>query len=127
MDEEEPDLGNISATTSSSSDANISGDSYTDRLDLYLQDENQVQIGQRSLTTVIQQEMALFESSKIRPANLEKLYLALKTIRPTSVESERAFSALGRFITPLRTRLSDRSLDGLIFMRQHFLRNRQIY
>ena len=31
--------------------------------------------------------------------NLEKLYAALKTIKPTSVEAKRAFSALGYFVS----------------------------
>ena len=49
-----------------------------------------------------------------------QIYRALLTIRPTSVESERAFSSLGLFATRLRTRLSDESLDALVFMRQFY-------
>ena len=44
------------------------------------------------------------------------------TIRPTSVEAERAFSAMGLFATRLRTRLSDVCLDALVFMRQYYKR-----
>ena len=68
----------------------------------------------------VKKEMSLFEATKKRPENLEKLYRALLTIKPTSVEPERAFSAMGLFITKLRNRLNDDSIDGLIFMRQYY-------
>ena len=43
---------------------------------------------------------------------------AMKTIKPTSVEAERAFSAMGFFATKLRNRMGDKTLDGLITLRQ---------
>ena len=55
-----------------------------------------------------------------RPKHLELLYKALKTIKPTSVESERAFSAMGFFVTKIRSSMSDKTLDALITMRQHY-------
>ena len=74
-----------------------------------------------NLNQVIRKEMGLFEATKTRPVNIEKSeYQALLTIKPTSVESERAFSSLGLFATRLRTRLSDESLDALVFMRQFY-------
>ena len=45
------------------------------------------------------------------------------TIKPTSVEAKRAFSALGFFVTKLRNRMSDKTLDALITMRQHHKKN----
>ena len=45
---------------------------------------------------------------------------ALLTMKPTSVEPERAFSAMGLFITKLRNRLNDDNIDSLIFMRQYY-------
>ena len=48
-------------------------------------------------SNLIKKEMALFEASKSRPKNLDKLLNALKTISPTSVEAERVFSSLGLF------------------------------
>ena len=39
--------------------------------------------------------MQLFEATKKRLDNLEKLYHVLLTIRPTSVEPERAFCVMG--------------------------------
>ena len=48
------------------------------------------------------------------------LYKALMTIKPTSVEAKRAFSAMGFFVTKLRNRMSDKTLDALITMRQRY-------
>ncbi len=69
---------------------------------------------------VVQKEMLLFEASKKRPENLEKLFQALCTIKPTSVEAERAFSAMGFFASKIRNRLNDDTLDALMFLRQYY-------
>ena len=53
-----------------------------------------------------------------RPKYLDMLYQALKTIKPTSVEAERAFSTIGFFATKIRNRMGDKTLDALITMRQ---------
>ncbi|CAK8695489.1 unnamed protein product [Clavelina lepadiformis] len=58
------------------------------------------------------------EASGKRPANLQTLYEALLTIQPTSVEAERAFSACGLFVTKLRSRLQDSTIDALCFIRR---------
>lgn len=50
-----------------------------------------------------------FKSSNLTP-NLEMLKNALKTIPPTSVESERAFSSCGLFVTKIRSRLADKTI-----------------
>jgi len=55
-------------------------------------------------------EISFFEATKKRSNNLEKLFHALLTIKPKSVEPERAFSATGLFVIKLRNRLNDESL-----------------
>ena len=70
----------------------------------------------------IKQEMAVFENLGERPKTLEMLFKALMTIPASSVESERAFSAAGLFVSKLRTSLSDNSVDMLCFMRSHLLK-----
>ena len=52
---------------------------------------------------IVQKEMLLFETSKRRPKNLERLFNALKTIKPTSVEAERAVFVLGYFANKIRS------------------------
>ena len=66
---------------------------------------------------MVEKECEVFEASGIRPANLHALYEALLTIQPTSVEAERAFSACGLFVTKLRSRLHDSTIDALCFTR----------
>ena len=47
------------------------------------------------------------------PPLLNKLFNALQSIPPTSVESERAFSITGQFATKLRKKLADNTLNSL--------------
>lgn len=68
----------------------------------------------------LSKELDIFEATGERTQNITLLLDALKTIPPTSIESERAFSAAGLFITKLRTRLSDRSVDTLCFLRSYY-------
>jgi hypothetical protein len=56
---------------------------------------------------------------------LEKLFKALKTFPPTSIEAERAFSSAGIFITKLRNRLSQTTIDALMFLKHFFNKNVQ--
>ena len=51
---------------------------------------------------------------------LEKLYSALLSVRPTSVESEHTFSTTGLFATKLRSKLSDEHLSDLVILKFHF-------
>ena len=92
-------------------------------------------------------DMESFEATGKRPENLEQIYKALSSVPPTSAESEvrhicigsvpdtvwnrltnefenivffqRAFSCVGLYVTKLRTRLSDRSIDNLFFLRKN--------
>ena len=48
-------------------------------------------------------EFKLFEATKQRSSKLDRLCSALMTIKPTSVESERAFSMAGLFVTKIRS------------------------
>jgi len=57
---------------------------------------------QTARSQVVKKEMNLFDTTKKRPENLDKLYHALLTIKPTSVEPERAFSAMELFTTKIR-------------------------
>ena len=65
-------------------------------------------------------EFDIFEATGVKITNIIRLKNALESIPPTSVEAERAFSAVGLFITKLRTRLSDRSVSRLSFLRTYY-------
>ena len=83
-------------------------------------DKNEEQQCNNVSSRVVQKEMMLYEINKRRPNNLEKLYAALKTIKPTSVEAERAFSALGCFVSKIRNRLNDDTIYALLFLRHYY-------
>ena len=70
-------------------------------------------------------EFHLFDATGQRTTNIDLLLDALKSIPPTSVESERSFSAAGPFVTKLRRRLSDRSVDRLCLLKSYY-RSQQI-
>ena len=73
-----------------------------------------------SMATVIRQEMSLFEGGGGRGRILQWVYDYLLSVPPTSVESERAFSAAGVVCSKLRTRLGDETLDNLCMLRTFF-------
>ena len=72
-------------------------------------------------------EVQLFEmNGKLhRGPNLEFVYKSLLSVTPTSVESERAFSAAGYLCNKFRSRLSDENLNNLLFLRAHFQKENQ--
>ena len=47
----------------------------------------------------LEQEFQIYEKSYQKSENLKKLEKALLTIKPSSVESERIFSSVGRIVT----------------------------
>ena len=77
-----------------------------------------------TLEEVIKQEMNLFEATRKRPTKLALLFNALLSILPKSVEVERAFFAAGLFVTKMRSRLSDKSLNALTFLRSYYMKNK---
>ena len=92
-------------------------------LDSFLHEEHRSETVVKTWKEIVKQECALFESTKRRPENLENLYQALLTAKPTSVEPERAFSVMNFFLNKIRNRMSDRKLDAMIWMRQYLKKN----
>ncbi|GFW58178.1 uncharacterized protein TNCV_2743221 [Trichonephila clavipes] len=60
---------------------------------------------------IMKQWMQLFDSTENPSPNFIKLCEALKTITPTSFEADRAFYDAALFVTKLRIRLSDESIN----------------
>jgi hypothetical protein len=63
----------------------------------------------------IEEEMALASKTGELTAKLAKLHQAVLSIPASSVESERAFSVASRFVTKIRSRLGDATLDNFAF------------
>jgi hypothetical protein len=66
------------------------------------------------------QELSLFRAGAQRGILLEGAYVSLLSIKPTSVDSERAFSAAAFLKTKFRCRLSEGPLDDLCVLRGFF-------
>ena len=78
-----------------------------------------------SPTNVNDEMMNYARNPRKRPQILNKLLSALKTIPPSSIEAERAFSTCGIYATKLRTKLNDDSLDALIFLNKYYKKERK--
>lgn len=94
-----------------------------EKLEKTLHKSSSVSSATASLHSALSKEFAVFEATGQRTYNLQILHKALLSIQPTSVESERAFSAAGLFITKLRSRLSDKSVNAMCVLRDHFKRS----
>ena len=68
----------------------------------------------------LNKEMALFEATGNKSKYLNLVDQALSSILATSVEAERAFSAIGLFKTKLRSRLNESSVDSLMVSKAFF-------
>ena len=65
-------------------------------------------------------EMSLFEATGDKYKKLSLIEDALNTIPPISVEEERVFTAAGHFVTKLRSRLSENSVDSLMVLKAYY-------
>lgn len=74
------------------------------------------------IVKLLKHELTGYEKSFVLGENLQKMLAALKTIQPTSTESERVFSLAAHICTKRRVRLSDRSLNNICFLKSYFLR-----
>lgn len=77
---------------------------------------------EKFLLKMIRQELNLFENGGNHGMLLSKAYECLLLVRPTSIESERAFSACGYLCSKIRSRMNDETLHHLCFLRAFFQR-----
>ncbi len=78
------------------------------------------------LLKLVRQEMRLLEGGGGRGRYLTKVYNYLLGVKPTSIESERAFSSCVYLCPKIRCRMSDRTLDNLSFLRAYFQAQKQV-
>ena len=68
-------------------------------------------------------EVNLFCAGRLQKTQtINELHQALLTIPPTSVEAERVYYTSGLFLTKLRSKLSDHTIDMLVFLKFYFVR-----
>lgn len=71
---------------------------------------------------VIQKELSLYELTGDLTPGLKMLFSALKSIKPTSTDSERVFSDSVNICSKRRSSLSDDSINELCFLKSYFRR-----
>lgn len=89
-------------------------------LKLLLQKDSVPVVENSNKLKCLQQEFTLFKNTGTRTENLEKIYNALLSIKPTSTDVERVFSVCTSFCTKIRSRLSDKSLNALVFLKFYY-------
>lgn len=80
--------------------------------------------GEFDLMGFVMTEKAIYDNKGERGVYLTQAYTYLASILPTSVESERVFSSAGYFCNKIRSSLSDKMLDALLFLRTYYQEKR---
>ena len=75
----------------------------------------------RPETDTFTKEFNLHVSGGERTRTLQQTYQALLVVPLTSVEAERVFPTSGLYLTKIRYRMSDSTLDILMFLKFYFL------
>lgn len=74
----------------------------------------------KKVSTDVSAEMGLAIKTGDLTDRLKKLLRALNSVQASSIASERAFSTAGRFVTKIRNRLGDSTLDSYCFAHHKF-------
>ena len=73
-------------------------------------------------STSIKREFTAFEAYGHESLNIIRLRQMINSIRPTSTDFERTCSVASKFVSKLRTRFSDTSVNALVFLKFRFKR-----
>lgn len=74
----------------------------------------------------ISKDFKFYDLHKKKSPQLENLFLALCSIQPTSVQSERNFSLASCFVTKIRSLLSHQHIDMLCFLKSKFMTEKKM-
>ena len=103
----------------------LTGISFAEKLSKKLSEASYIQSAPKQHTPC-SEEFKVFIKTEEKSENLKKLETALNTIQVSSVESERAFSAAGLFLTKLRCRMADATLDRRCFLKAYFQNKKKL-
>lgn len=78
---------------------------------------NRKELSNNNIRNIINDELNCFEANKHLGLNLNKLINDLECIKPISISPERTFSVAGQFKTKIMSKLSDKSLDSLVYFK----------
>lgn len=75
---------------------------------------------EKDFVKVLKKEMTAYKTDGVKGKYLTLMHDYLLTLKPTSVEAERAFSAAGYICSSIRSRLGDNTIDAICFLRSFF-------
>lgn len=75
---------------------------------------------EKDFEKVLKKEMTAYKTDGVKGKYLTLMHDYLLTLKPTSVEAERAFSAAGYICSSIRSRLGDNTIDAICFLRSFF-------
>lgn len=111
----------LERTESCDDDATVAEKTFEEKLNAAINSVNEINDSKSMATCCIKKNLQFFEGCGKKPESVQNLFNALLTIQPTSVESERIFSLAGLFLTKIRNRLSDESINALSVLKTHYL------
>ncbi|GBP39998.1 hypothetical protein EVAR_39227_1 [Eumeta japonica] len=76
--------------------------------------------------SIVKKEFLLFVQNGKRSPNIESMYKALLSVKPTSTENERVFSISVNIVNKIRNRLSDKAINALVFLKAYFIRQSKL-
>ena len=101
--------------------------SYSEELQKVLEKASSEEKPVEKQFATLKEELSWFEKNPnpmTRPPTLQKLLYALGTIQVASVEAERIFSICGSFVTKVRSRLEDDTIDALVYLKKYYIRQK---
>ena len=101
--------------------ADLSSMSKSERCSHFLASQDKSMQSDTKLEFTLSDEFHLFQKTFEKTRRLKLLEDALLTLKPTSVESERIFSNVGRIATKYRMNLTDNNLNALVVLRAYYL------
>jgi hypothetical protein len=107
--------------------------SLEDELNIYLQNSTSSAVhkssshAQSAMEKQLRKEVDFYKETNNKGELLVCLENWLLTIKPTSIEPERSFSNAGIICIKIRSRLSDKTLDTLCFLRFFYQQQRNAY
>ena len=93
----------------------------SEKLKRFLSNQNPTESPIKNEKLSISDEFRMYKRTGQKTKRLRLLEKALMNLKPSSVESERIFSSVGRIATKYRMRLNDDNLNALVVLRAYYL------
>lgn len=111
------DSSSSSSFPSPGSPSTYSTTTLADRIGLI---KKQKVVATLTLKERLQIELKTYKLSNVKGPMLQKIEIALDSLRPSTIDAERVFSISGQFCSKLRSRMNDETLSDLVLLRSYY-------